>query len=597
MVKSDDDQSSNTEGREVAASSKGIYLTSLGVSVVVLALGFLSLDLYQRHNEGARSYTNASLGQAQKAEDVLPKLQPKAAQKAESKPVTQPKTVQQTAKPKPSKPLVSVVAKPVTSPKAEVSKPAEPQTPKPRFDIVRVETDGTAVIAGRATPGADVEVMSGKTSIGKVKSNTRGEWALVLEKPLKPGAHDLSIVASEPNSKVKQYSQQNVVVAVPQRRDEKPLVVLSHKDKPSQVLQLPEQPKRQTMPKGKLALNVVDYDTRGRIIFTGSGTPGATARIYVDNRFLRDAFVDKSGGWELRATTEIAPGNHDLRIDELDKTGKVTARIQLPFTRAQPVDVQAINKARNALKAEPVLTTPAQPTPPPEQVQIKPQAPAAKAPAVTAEKEKRTTLSTKPEQKITIARKEAAQPPAAPSAPAAPPVTAAPTVTVVPEIPKQAQSAPTPSQVPKLDTKPAPEPEQQIIAARKPIMRGGAFKELNVPAPQTPAPMVSTPEVSAQEAIAPPPEPKPQMQAAQQPAAPVQAPPVLSSGIIVQPGNNLWNISRVIYGQGAQYTVIYQANTDQIRDPDLIYPGQIFKTPGANPPRVIPPHRRKPLAK
>jgi hypothetical protein len=48
---------------------------------------------------------------------------------------------------------------------------------------------------------------------------------------------------------------------------------------------------------------------------------------------------------------------------------------------------------------------------------------------------------------------------------------------------------------------------------------------------------------------------------------------------IVQPGNSLWRIARRVYGEGMEYTVIYQANQDQIRDPDLIYPGQIFTLP------------------
>jgi nucleoid-associated protein YgaU len=49
--------------------------------------------------------------------------------------------------------------------------------------------------------------------------------------------------------------------------------------------------------------------------------------------------------------------------------------------------------------------------------------------------------------------------------------------------------------------------------------------------------------------------------------------------IVVQPGNSLWRIARRAYGGGIHYTVIYQANLDQIRDPDLIYPGQIFALP------------------
>jgi len=52
--------------------------------------------------------------------------------------------------------------------------------------------------------------------------------------------------------------------------------------------------------------------------------------------------------------------------------------------------------------------------------------------------------------------------------------------------------------------------------------------------------------------------------------------------VIVQPGNSLWRIARRTYGQGLRYSVIYQANADQIRDPDLIYPGQVFALPRVN---------------
>jgi nucleoid-associated protein YgaU len=49
--------------------------------------------------------------------------------------------------------------------------------------------------------------------------------------------------------------------------------------------------------------------------------------------------------------------------------------------------------------------------------------------------------------------------------------------------------------------------------------------------------------------------------------------------VIIQPGNNLWRLSRLVYGKGTQFTVIYEANKDQIRNPDLIYPGQVFSMP------------------
>jgi nucleoid-associated protein YgaU len=52
--------------------------------------------------------------------------------------------------------------------------------------------------------------------------------------------------------------------------------------------------------------------------------------------------------------------------------------------------------------------------------------------------------------------------------------------------------------------------------------------------------------------------------------------------VVIQPGNNLWRIARRTYGDGMAFTQIYGANRDQIRDPDLIYPGQVFVLPQVN---------------
>jgi hypothetical protein len=51
--------------------------------------------------------------------------------------------------------------------------------------------------------------------------------------------------------------------------------------------------------------------------------------------------------------------------------------------------------------------------------------------------------------------------------------------------------------------------------------------------------------------------------------------------VVVQPGNSLWRIARQAYGRGIRYTVIYRANQGQIREPDRIFPGQVFALPGA----------------
>ena len=94
------------------------------------------------------------------------------------------------------------------------------------------------------------------------------------------------------------------------------------------------------------------------------------------------------------------------------------------------------------------------------------------------------------------------------------------------------------------------------------------------------APAASTTEV----AKAPEPAAEaPAVVAAQVPAVaePASETPAIPGQIIIQPGNNLWKLSRQIYGHGIMYTVIYEANKGQIRRPELIYPGQVFLTPDA----------------
>ena len=49
--------------------------------------------------------------------------------------------------------------------------------------------------------------------------------------------------------------------------------------------------------------------------------------------------------------------------------------------------------------------------------------------------------------------------------------------------------------------------------------------------------------------------------------------------VTVQPGSTLWAISREAYGEVIKYVRVYEANRDRIRDPDLIYPGQVFTLP------------------
>ena len=49
----------------------------------------------------------------------------------------------------------------------------------------------------------------------------------------------------------------------------------------------------------------------------------------------------------------------------------------------------------------------------------------------------------------------------------------------------------------------------------------------------------------------------------------------------VQSGDTLWKIAAGCYGDGAKYVQIFEANRDQLKTPDQIFPGQVLRIPGA----------------
>jgi nucleoid-associated protein YgaU len=100
---------------------------------------------------------------------------------------------------------------------------------------------------------------------------------------------------------------------------------------------------------------------------------------------------------------------------------------------------------------------------------------------------------------------------------------------------------------------------------------------LAVPAPTPAAPAPQSPAGTAVETAPDAPRPQVQGLAAPDPAPAPPAPRVTL--VTVQPGHTLWRLSREHYGEGTRYIRIYSANRAQIRNPDLIYPGQIFAIP------------------
>ena len=139
----------------------------------------------------------------------------------------------------------------------------------------------------------------------------------------------------------------------------------------------------------------------------------------------------------------------------------------------------------------------------------------------------------------------------------------------------------------------APEPSSEVAALAEPAAvapaapasaePASAATESAAIAPATPAPAAAVTEVQAPVAAAEQPavaEAAPVAAAA--PAAPTAETPVSTTPsvtITVQPGFTLWGIAKQEFGDGVMYVQVFNANKDRIKNPDLIYPGQVFTIP------------------
>jgi len=217
----------------------------------------------------------------------------------------------------------------------------------PSFDIVRVEPDGRAVIAGRAAPGAEVELRSGDEVIDRVRASRRGDWVAIPGKPLSPGDQKLTVAAVHGGAPAVE-SQQMVVVAVPERASPvatqanvatpQPMAVLLPRTGrgTGRILQAPGR----LSAAGSLALMTVGYDRLGQMLLSGEAPPGVPVRVYVDNQPVALVVGDASGTWSSGLDRALAPGTYTLRLDQLDAEGGTVARIETPIIRVSEPPIE-----------------------------------------------------------------------------------------------------------------------------------------------------------------------------------------------------------------------------------------------------------------
>ena len=127
---------------------------------------------------------------------------------------------------------------PASAPVPEAASQAPATSAAPAFDVLRVEPNGSTVIAGRAEPDATVEVAAGDKIIAAIKAGPSGDFAIVLDQPLPAGDHQLVLRATGKNGETV-LSDETATVSVPETEDGKLLAMVTKPGKASRLINVP----------------------------------------------------------------------------------------------------------------------------------------------------------------------------------------------------------------------------------------------------------------------------------------------------------------------------------------------------------------------
>ena len=407
----------------------------------------------------------------------------------------------------------------------------------PSFDVVRVEADGSVVIAGKSPSEALVELLNGATVLASTKAGTEGDFAIILDEPLKPGDYQLTLRATPPSGSTI-ASLETAVLSIPDTPGGQVLAMIEQPGEASELVTVPQPeapaatppaepkvdeaaapPADATAPKTdeaaappaeaapqppevaavtppkaeepapapapapaevKVAVEAVEIEG-SKIFVAGTSEPGRTIRAYANEIVLGETRVSEGGRFLIEAEHDLPVGNYLIRADVLDADGiKVIARAAVPFEREPGESIAAVAPPADAA-AEPPATVagaePQQPAPPAEPAAPQPEAPA----VVAAEPAAPATEPAQPAEAPPAVA--AAEPPAA--EPAAPAVEPAPGTETPPAVAAAEPPAAEPA-VPAVEPAPGTETPPAVAAAEPPAAEPAAPAVEPTPASEAP---------------------------------------------------------------------------------------------------------------
>lgn len=471
-----------------------------------------------------------------------------------------------------------------------------PPVKGPSFDVVGVEPTGETVVAGRSDAGAMVALTANGEVVGKSIANQAGEWTIILEEPLKPGDYDVGLEVHDEKGTSIEESEQRLIVSVPQGGKEQPLVVLNSPDAPSNILQKPETDDliaQLPVQEGteQAVSGVGDTQNTGAVVAalpagesSNASTAGGAAEAEQTAR--ADASTTPATTQETAAQPQSAAGTSDTGQapgETADATAQTGATETASPSPAQTAAAASDKEASDKTATETVQS--AQTGASQDEAAVSAEAPASQPVETQTAAGDISGNGVQQEQAAQAAGAPAVQPQQQATAGAEPSVT----VEAVESEPDKVYVAGTgkPGSSVRVYVGEDYQGEAKVNSSGRWLVQGTKnVPEGNV---EVRADLIAQDgdTVDARAAVTFEKEQDKQIvltkvvatgsgsgQGSQ--GADVQKSlPV----VIIRKGDNLWRISRRLYGDGVRYTTIYQANQDQIRDPDLIYPGQVFLTP------------------
>ena len=281
--------------------------------------------------------------------------------------VTTPASVVQTqpeptTAPVPEQPKVVLV-----QPESVVTQPeptqVAPETIIPGFDLVRVDKAGATVVAGKATPNTDVEILLNGVAIGQATADETGAFVALLD--LEPSDVPRELELMQKQTSGDDIASVDKVLVMPFKPEAKaaPKLVVAKPSgveviEPTETAQAPADGGTQEVAINEttsapatqetLSLDTIVYDDLGDVVISGRGSSDDFVRVYLDNNPTDIQKVADSGQWKI-TLPDVPEGLYALRVDSVDSTGAVTERVQSPFKReaaqtvANSIDVSQPN--------------------------------------------------------------------------------------------------------------------------------------------------------------------------------------------------------------------------------------------------------------